>query len=83
VWAEATAPGLERLGRWRDGVDRLLATNDGKVARECLTLIRVIEGLQAVGYGVAMMPYAITPRAVTANAPPQLWIPPCRRSRLH
>jgi transposase len=41
---------LPRLGRWRDELDRLLATNDGKATRERLTLIRVFEELRGQGY---------------------------------
>src|SRR6185295_19576784 len=41
---------LPRLGRWRDELDRLLATNEGKAARERLTLTRVFEELRGLGY---------------------------------
>jgi transposase len=39
-----------RLGRWRDELDRLLAANEAKSARERLTLIRVFEALRGLGY---------------------------------
>jgi len=41
---------LPRLGRWRADLDRLLADNEGKAARERLTLIRVFEELRGLGY---------------------------------
>src|SRR3546814_6465178 len=39
-----------KLGPWRDDLDRLLAANAGKSARERLTLIRVFEELRGLGY---------------------------------
>ena len=41
---------LPKLGRWKSELDRLLATNEAKPARERLTLIRVFEALRALGY---------------------------------
>ena len=41
---------LPRLGRWRADLDRLLADNEAKAARERLTLIRVFEELRGLGY---------------------------------
>src|SRR5215210_5927870 len=41
---------LPRLGRWREDFDRLLAGNEGKAARERLTLIRIFEELRGLGY---------------------------------
>ena len=40
---------LPKLGRWKDELDRLLAANEAKPARERLTLIRVFEALRASG----------------------------------
>src|SRR5215204_339089 len=40
---------LPRLGRWREDLDRLLAGNEGKAARERLTVIRVFEELRGLG----------------------------------
>ena len=37
-------------GRWREDLDRLLAANEAKPARERLTLIRVFEELRGLGY---------------------------------
>ena len=39
-----------RLGRWKADLDRMLAENAGKSARERLTLIRVFEDLRDLGY---------------------------------
>jgi transposase len=41
---------LPKLGRWRAELDRILARNEGKQARERLTLIRVFEELRGLGY---------------------------------
>ena len=39
-----------KIGPWREQLDSLLLENDGKPARERLTLIRVFEELRALGY---------------------------------
>ena len=39
-----------KLGRWKEELDRLLATNFEASARERLTLIRIFEELRAHGY---------------------------------
>jgi transposase len=41
---------LPKLGRWKEELDRLLAANEAKAARERLTLIRVFETLRGLGY---------------------------------
>src|SRR5438309_7031258 len=41
---------LPRIDPWRDQLDRLLLENEGKPARERLTLIRIFEELRALGY---------------------------------
>lgn len=41
---------LPRIGPWREALDRLLAGNEGKPARERLTLIRIFEELRSQGY---------------------------------
>ena len=41
---------LPKLGPWQDELDRLLASNAGKAARERLTLIRIFEELRGLGY---------------------------------
>jgi len=39
-----------KLGPWRDELDALLLGNEGKAARERLTLIRIFETLRGLGY---------------------------------
>jgi hypothetical protein len=39
-----------KLGRWKEQLDRLLATNVEAPARERLTLIRIFEELRTLGY---------------------------------
>jgi len=41
---------LPKLGPWRDQLDALLVANEGKAARERLTLIRLFETLRELGY---------------------------------
>ena len=41
---------LPKLERWKGDLDRILASNEAKQARERLTLIRVFEELRALGY---------------------------------
>ncbi|WP_374307430.1 IS21 family transposase [Dongia sp.] len=41
---------LPKIGPWRDRLDEMLTANDGKSARERLTLIRLLESLRGLGY---------------------------------
>ena len=41
---------LPKLGPWRADLDRMLAANETKSARERLTLIRIFEELRGLGY---------------------------------
>src|SRR6202521_4977934 len=41
---------LPRIGPWRGQLDGLLLANEGKAARERLTLIRIFEELRGLGY---------------------------------
>jgi hypothetical protein len=41
---------LRKIGRWSDELDQLLLANEGKSARERLTLIRIFEELRGRGY---------------------------------
>jgi transposase len=41
---------LPKIGPWRERLDEFLLTNDGKAARERLTLIRIYEALRGQGY---------------------------------
>src|SRR6185436_5361460 len=41
---------LPKIGPWRERLEELLLANDGKAARERLTLIRIFEVLRGHGY---------------------------------
>ena len=41
---------LPRIGPWRDALEGVLESNDGKASRERLTLIRIFEALRGQGY---------------------------------
>ena len=41
---------LPKIGPWRDRLDEMLTANDGKSARERLTLIRLFGTLRGLGY---------------------------------
>ena len=41
---------MPKIGPWRDQLDGLLLSNEGKPRRERLTLIRVFEELRGLGY---------------------------------
>src|SRR5438128_9276242 len=43
---EREAQPLPKIGPWRDQLDQLLLTNEGKASRERLTLIRLFEELR-------------------------------------
>src|SRR5882757_7560630 len=47
---EREAQPLPKIGPWRDQLDQLLLTNEGKASRERLTLIRLFEALRRQGY---------------------------------
>ena len=48
---EREAQPLPKIGPWADQLDELLLANEGKAARERLTLIRLFEELRNRGYG--------------------------------
>jgi transposase len=48
---EREAQPLPKIGPWTDQLDELLLANEGKAARERLTLIRLFEELRGRGYG--------------------------------
>jgi len=54
---------LSRIGPWREALDGLLAGNEGKPARERLTLIRIFEELRSQGYEGSYVRYAAMPRS--------------------
>src|ERR1700694_1733237 len=47
---EREAHPLPKIGPWQDKLDQLLLANEGKAARERLTLIRLFEELGGLGY---------------------------------
>src|SRR5258705_661487 len=47
---EREAQPLPKIGPWQDKLDQLLLANEGKAARERLTLIRLFEELHGLGY---------------------------------
>src|SRR6202140_1443973 len=47
---EREAQPLPKIGPWTDQLDELLLANEGKAARERLTLIRMFEELRGLGY---------------------------------
>jgi len=47
---EREAQPLPKIGPWRDKLDQFLSANEGKAARERLTLIRLFEELGRLGY---------------------------------
>jgi transposase len=69
---------LPRIGPWRDQLDGLLLANEGKPARERLTLIRIFEGLRALGYGGsydAVRRYAKAWRVARGAATAEAYVP--------
>jgi len=69
---------LPKLGPWRDELDALLLANEGKAARERLTLIRLFETLQRLGYDGgydAVRRYARTWRRERGVAMAQTYVP--------
>jgi transposase len=69
---------LPRIGPWRDQLDGLLLANEGKPARERLTLIRIFEELGALGYGGsydAVRRYAKAWRVARGAATAEAYVP--------
>src|ERR1700678_4510636 len=69
---------LPRIGPWREQLEALLDENDGRLARERLTLIRIFEDLRALGYGgsyAAVRRYAIAWREKRAGATADAYVP--------
>ena len=85
IRSEATAFSYDRgvqpmpkLGPWRDDLDRMLEANEAKGKRERLTLMRVFEDLEALGYGGgydAVRRYAKTWRRHRSSSLAQAYIP--------
>jgi transposase len=69
---------LPRIDPWRDQLDGLLLENEGKPARERLTLIRIFEELRALGYEGsydAVRRYAKRWRAERGAATAEAYVP--------
>ena len=69
---------LPRIGPWREQLEVLLDENDGRLARERLTLIRIFEDLRALGYGgsyAAVRRYAIAWREKRASPTADAYVP--------
>ncbi|WEK48976.1 MAG: IS21 family transposase [Candidatus Kaistia colombiensis] len=47
---ERSVQPMPKLGAWKPELDRILAANEGRSARERLTLIRIFEELRGLGY---------------------------------
>jgi hypothetical protein len=69
---------LPRLGRWRADLDRLLAGNKGKAARERLTLIRIFEELAVSDTKAATTRSGATPGAGARTGCWPRSMPSCR-----
>jgi transposase len=69
---------MPKLGAWREQLDALLAANDGKPARERLTLVRIFEALRDLGFDGgydAVRRYAKSWREARGAAAAQAYIP--------
>ena len=69
---------LPKIGPWRDRLDALLVENEGKAARERLTLVRMFEELRGLGYGgsyAAVRRYAIGWRKERGATLAQAYVP--------
>ena len=67
-----------RIGPWKTELDRLLAANENKAARERLTLIRLFEELRGLGYDGgydAVRRYARTWRKAHASSSAAAFVP--------
>ena len=69
---------LPRIGPWRERLDAMLDENDRKSARERLTLIRLFEELQGLGYEgsyAAVRRYAVAWRRERSSATAAAFVP--------
>jgi len=67
-----------KIGPWREQLDALLLGNEGKVARERLTMIRIFEALRGLGYDGgydAVRRYAKTWRQERGATTAQAYVP--------
>ena len=76
-YERSTQP-LPKIGPWRERLDLLLLENQGKPARERLTLVRLFEELSAFGYSgsyAAVRRYALVWRKEHGAALTQAYVP--------
>jgi transposase len=76
-YERSTQP-MPKVGPWRDALDRLLLANEGKTARERLTLIRIFEELRGQGFDGsydAVRRYARTWREARGAAVAEAFVP--------
>ena len=75
---ERTQQPLPRIGPWRAQLEVLLDENDGRLARERLTLIRIFEDLRVLGNGgsyAAVRRYAVAWRERRASTAADAYVP--------
>jgi transposase len=75
---ERSVQPMPKLGAWREQLDGLLAANEGKPARERLTLMRVFETLRDLGFDGgydAVRRYAKSWRKARGTTAAQAYIP--------
>jgi len=69
---------MPKLGPWRDELDRMLEANETKAKRERLTLLRICEALEGLGYDGgydAVRRYAKTWRRRRSSLLAQAYVP--------
>jgi hypothetical protein len=75
---ERSVQPMPKLGAWREQLDGLLAANDGKPARQRLTLVRLFETLRDLGFDGgydAVRRYAKSWRKARGAAAAEAYIP--------
>ena len=65
---EREAQPLPKIGPWRDRLDQVLLANEGKAARERLTLIRLFEELRGRATTVDTTLFGVTPGSGARSA---------------
>jgi hypothetical protein len=75
---ERTVQPMPKIGPWRDQLNELLLSNEGKPSRERLTLIRIFEELRGLGYEGSYDAVRATPRPGRGSKVQQQRKPMCR-----
>src|SRR5258706_14114559 len=75
---ERTVQPMPKVGPWRDQLNELLLSNEGKPSRERLTLIRIFEELRGLGYEGSYDAVRATPRPGRGRKVHQQRKPMCR-----